>query len=106
MKVVLAHRILADASRDLSSRTSSSSSTSIHSSSRSTYFPRLFRRGISIQSAVEAGLEYMRSKVNGFGGVVAVDGDGVIAMHHTTKRMAWAKAEERNGGIVRGGIKL
>ena len=47
-------------------------------------------RGIKIQEAAEKALGYMKERVNGRGGVIAVDTRGNITHPFTTKRMAWA----------------
>lgn len=47
-------------------------------------------KGLTIQEATRKGLEYMKKRVNGFGGVIAIDKEGNIGCHFTTKHMAWA----------------
>eukprot|EP00941_MAST-03F_sp_MAST-3F-sp1_P001490 g1490.t1 len=59
-----------------------------------------------IQGAVNRALNFMRDRVNGYGGVIAIDGNGQIGIGHTTKRMAWASAQEINKGTVQGGIEI
>jgi beta-aspartyl-peptidase (threonine type) len=56
--------------------------------------------------AAERALQHMQTRVGGFGGIICVDGEGRVGMAHTTKRMAWARAEERDGGHVVSGIGL
>ena len=57
--------------------------------------------GMGVQTAAEKALEYMRLRVNGNGGLIAVDPEGNIAHAFTTKRMAWAsiKADKLESGI-------
>ena len=56
--------------------------------------------GNPIQEAAEKALEYMRQRVEGNGGVIALDTHGNIGHSYTTKRMVWASA--RNGKIESG----
>jgi beta-aspartyl-peptidase (threonine type) len=56
--------------------------------------------GCPIQEAAEKALAYMSQRVEGTGGVVALDTHGNIAHSHTTKRMVWAST--RNGRIESG----
>ncbi|KAK3262396.1 hypothetical protein CYMTET_28746 [Cymbomonas tetramitiformis] len=85
IKVVLAHRILAE-----HVRAGSEGGQEVG----------------GFQRSVEQGLEYMKTRVNGYGGVIGVDGQGRVGMAHTTKRMAWAKAEQRHGGAISAGLTL
>ncbi|KAK3236338.1 hypothetical protein CYMTET_53510 [Cymbomonas tetramitiformis] len=86
MKVVLAHRILAE-----HARAGSEGGQEVG----------------GFQRRVEQGLEYMKARVNGYGGIIGADGQGRVGMaHHTTKRVAWAKAEQRRGGAVSAGLTL
>jgi beta-aspartyl-peptidase (threonine type) len=57
--------------------------------------------GMSVQVAAEKALGYMAVRVNGNGGLIAVDVDGNIGHSFTTKRMVWAsiKDDERESGI-------
>ena len=55
---------------------------------------------IPIQEAADKALAYMNQRVNGSGGVIALDSNGNIAHSFTTKRMVWASA--RNGKIESG----
>jgi len=56
--------------------------------------------GNPIQEAAEKALEYMRQRVDGNGGVIALDTHGNIGHSYTTTRMVWASA--RNGKIESG----
>ncbi|MBD3190089.1 MAG: peptidase T [Candidatus Heimdallarchaeota archaeon] len=58
-------------------------------------------RGLAIQEATRKGLEYMKKRVNGFGGVIAIDYKGNIGYHFTTKHMAWAyiSTREKSSGV-------
>ncbi len=56
--------------------------------------------GDSIQEAADKALTYMSRRVDGTGGVVALDIHGNIGHSYTTKRMVWAYA--RNGKIESG----
>eukprot|EP00750_Incisomonas_marina_P009353 INCI15961.1.p1 GENE.INCI15961.1~~INCI15961.1.p1 ORF type:complete len:354 (+),score=68.82 INCI15961.1:350-1411(+) len=49
---------------------------------------------MSIQHAAEASLDYMRTRVAGYGGVVSLDMAGNPGIAHTTERMAWAHIRE------------
>jgi beta-aspartyl-peptidase (threonine type) len=57
--------------------------------------------GEDIQLAAEKALRYMSMRVNGNGGLIAIDSDGNIAHAFTTSRMAWAfiKEDEKQSGI-------
>ena len=48
------------------------------------------KTGMHIQVASEKALGYMRVRVNGHGGLIALDADGNIGHAFTTKRMVWA----------------
>ena len=39
---------------------------------------------------IQIALEYMKQRVNGFGGAVCLDMQGRPGIAHTTERMAWA----------------
>ncbi len=56
--------------------------------------------GNPIQEAADKALAYMSERVDGTGGVIALDPKGNIGHSHTTKRMVWASA--RNGKIDSG----
>jgi beta-aspartyl-peptidase (threonine type) len=56
--------------------------------------------GNPIQEAADRALAYMSQRVDGTGGVVALDNHGNIGHSYTTKRMVWASA--RNGRIESG----
>jgi beta-aspartyl-peptidase (threonine type) len=50
--------------------------------------------GIPVQEAAEKALGYMSVRVNGNGGLIAVDNAGNIGHAFTTKRMVWASMKE------------
>ena len=47
----------------------------------------MFMKGMDAQQATEAGIEYLRRKVNGRGGVIVIDKDGNCSSGMTTKKM-------------------
>lgn len=51
--------------------------------------------GIPIQEAADKALAYMSERVDGSGGVIALDSKGNIGHSHTTKHMVWASARNR-----------
>jgi beta-aspartyl-peptidase (threonine type) len=52
--------------------------------------------GVNVQKAAEKALDYMKDRVNGRGGLIAVDTEGNIAHPFTTKRMAWTAIKDDN----------
>jgi beta-aspartyl-peptidase (threonine type) len=56
--------------------------------------------GTPIQEATDKALAYMKTRVAGTGGVIALDTKGNIGHSFTTKRMVWATA--KNGKIESG----
>jgi len=62
----------------------------------------LQKEGCSPEEACKRSLEYMKTKVSGFGGVIMVAADGTIAKAFSTKRMAWASVNKT--GVVKCGI--
>ncbi len=50
--------------------------------------------GMHIQEASEKALGYMAVRVNGPGGLIALDADGNIGRAFTTKRMVWASIKD------------
>ncbi len=50
--------------------------------------------GMHIQVASEKALDYMRARVNGPGGLIAIDSDGNIGHAFTTKRLVWASIKD------------
>jgi len=56
--------------------------------------------GDTIQEAADKALAYMSQRVDGTGGVIALDPKGNVGHSHTTKRMVWASA--RDGKIESG----
>jgi len=59
--------------------------------------------GADLQSALDASLDDMRRRVNGFGGVIGVDHRGDAAVSFSTERMPWVMA--RHGQDVKWGIE-
>jgi beta-aspartyl-peptidase (threonine type) len=49
--------------------------------------------GAAVAAAGKAALEYMRARVNGYGGVILLAPDGGLSVVHSTARMAWAYAK-------------
>ncbi len=49
--------------------------------------------GTPVQEATERGLSYMKNRVNGTGGIIALDKKGAVGHSHTTERMVWATAQ-------------
>lgn len=60
-----------------------------------------FILGMNAQDAVVAGLEYMKNRVQGYGGAICVSNNGEIGVHFTTEQMAWAY---RKGNIMHYGL--
>lgn len=56
--------------------------------------------GMPVQEASEKALGYMRMRVSGHGGLIALDADGNIGHAFTTKRMVWASI--RDGEMKKG----
>jgi len=54
--------------------------------------------GLELNEAVTRALEYMKKKVGGCGGIIAVSPNGEIAMKHTTERMAFASCSGSESG--------
>ena len=50
--------------------------------------------GVHIQEASEKALGYMALRVNGSGGLIALDADGNMGHAFTTKRMVWASIKD------------
>ena len=50
--------------------------------------------GMHVQEASEKALGYMRVRVNGSGGLIALDAEGNIGHAFTTKRMVWASIKD------------
>ena len=50
--------------------------------------------GMHVQEASDKALGYMRVRVNGPGGLIAIDADGNIGHAFTTKRMVWASIKD------------
>jgi beta-aspartyl-peptidase (threonine type) len=57
--------------------------------------------GTPIQEATDKALAYMKNRVAGTGGVIALDAKGNVGHSFTTKRMVWATAK---GGRIESGI--
>ena len=45
----------------------------------------------NLQQAVDSSLNHMKNRVNGCGGIIAVDTDHNVGIAHTTPYMSWAK---------------
>lgn len=58
--------------------------------------------GCSPEEACKKSLEYMKSKVSGYGGVIMISSDGYLAKAFSTKRMAWASVDKT--GVLQCGI--
>jgi beta-aspartyl-peptidase (threonine type) len=56
--------------------------------------------GMPVQEASEKALGYMKVRVSGHGGLIALDADGNIGHAFTTKRMVWASI--RDGEMKKG----
>lgn len=52
--------------------------------------------GLSTQAAAEKSLEYMKQRVGGAGGVIAINNKGEVGKHFTTERMPWATISEKS----------
>jgi beta-aspartyl-peptidase (threonine type) len=48
--------------------------------------------GTPVQEATDTGLAYMKKRVSGTGGIIALDNAGNFGHSHTTPRMVWATA--------------
>ncbi|KAF8773247.1 isoaspartyl peptidase/L-asparaginase-like isoform X2 [Argiope bruennichi] len=62
----------------------------------------LMQQGMSAHDAVVAGLEYMKNRVQGYGGAICVSNSGDIGVHFTTEHMAWGY---RKGNVLHFGFK-
>ena len=60
--------------------------------------------GLETQEAVQEALYYMKTKVGGNGGVIAIDRKGQVGIDWNSEMMAWAwgRHEELHYGIQRG----
>lgn len=58
--------------------------------------------GLSVEQAVDKGLQYMQQKVGGAAGVVAIDSQGKTVIKHTTPHMVWACADTERKQITYG----
>ncbi len=58
------------------------------------YWTSLLFPGQSAEAASDLGLAYMKSRVNGLGGVVTVDPQGNWAARFSSRQMAWAAAQK------------
>ena len=62
-------------------------------------------QGMAPQEAAQQALYYLKSRLNGHGGMIVVDARGRIGLAHNTPRMAWAvgrKAGARSGIAIEG----
>lgn len=57
--------------------------------------------GCAVGEAARRGLEYMRERVGGQGGIIVISPEGEVGCHFTTKRMPWALI---SGGKLESGI--
>ncbi|GFY66937.1 hypothetical protein TNIN_193611 [Trichonephila inaurata madagascariensis] len=62
----------------------------------------LMQQGMSAHDAVVAGLEYMKNRVQGYGGAICVSNSGDIGVHFTTEHMAWGY---RKGNVIHFGFR-
>ncbi|XP_040284577.1 isoaspartyl peptidase/L-asparaginase [Bufo bufo] len=65
-------------------------------------------QGMSTEEAAEAGLNYMKTRVDGSGGVIVVNSTGEWAAKFSTKQMSWAavKDDHLHCGIYTGEDKI
>ncbi len=64
-----------------------------------------FSSGKSLQESVDASLELMHQRVDGFGGAIAVGNDGQIGIGFTTEMMPWAYINSNhNESVIHYGI--
>ena len=65
--------------------------------------PFCFLSGVEVQQAVEQALHYMKERVSGCGGLIAIDKrTGQTGHYCTTERMAWASISQ---GLLQYGIE-
>jgi len=64
----------------------------------------LMAAGVEPSEAARQCLHAMHARTGGRGGLIVVGADGRVGHHGTTRRMAWAAAEEASGGVVRSGV--
>lgn len=57
--------------------------------------------GCAVGEAARRGLEYMRERVGGQGGIIVISPEGEVGCNFTTKRMPWALI---SGGKLESGI--
>lgn len=55
-----------------------------------------------VQDAVVAGLEYMKNRIQGYGGAICVSNNGEVGVHFTTEHMPWAY---RKGNVIHSGFR-
>jgi beta-aspartyl-peptidase (threonine type) len=61
--------------------------------------------GMAPQEAAQQALYYMKTRLNGHGGIIVIDARGRIGIAHNTPRMAWAmygKQGPKNGIVIAG----
>jgi beta-aspartyl-peptidase (threonine type) len=58
--------------------------------------------GMAPQEAAQHALYYLKTRLNGHGGIIIVDARGRIGMVHNTPRMAWAlyEGKKKSSGVV------
>jgi beta-aspartyl-peptidase (threonine type) len=59
--------------------------------------------GTAPQDATQHALYYMKSRLEGHGGIIVVDGRGRIGIAHNTPRMAWAVSTKQG---MKAGIEI
>ncbi len=60
-------------------------------------------QGLAPQEAAEKALQYLKSRLNGHGGIILLDCKGRVGIAHNTPRMAWAMA---SGTATSSGVKV
>ena len=57
--------------------------------------------GMAPQEAAQQALYYLKTRLNGHGGIIILDARGRIGLAHNTPRMAWAlrSQQERKTGV-------
>jgi len=61
----------------------------------------IFMQGMDAEAATQAGIEYLRRRVNGRGGVIVIDNQGRCASGFTTKKMIHGWIEHGGETVVR-----
>jgi beta-aspartyl-peptidase (threonine type) len=60
-------------------------------------------QGATPQEAAEQAIDYLHRRLHGHGGLILLDRQGRIGLHHNTPRMAWAirREDSTDAGIER-----